>query len=107
MTDQPFLQIRLKGGRFKDAELPFFMPRDLAPLQDMIVDIAKLRFKEREDRQRSSFDFGRTYLKLVGLQSGSTVVVLDIGTTKTILDGAPVPKQEYFEAARDDVTEVM
>lgn len=107
MMDEPFLQIRLQGGRFKDAELPFFMLKDLAPLQDMIVDIAKLRYKEKEDRQRSSFDFSRTYLKLVGLQDGSTVAVINIGTTKTILDGAPVPKQEYFDAARNEVIEVM
>lgn len=107
VTDQPFLQIRLQGGRFKDAELPFFMLGDLAPLQDMIVDIAKLRFKEKEDRQRSPFGFGQTYLKLVGLQGGSTVVVLGIGTTRTILDGVPVPNQEYFEAALNDVIDVM
>lgn len=107
MTDSPFLQIRMRRGRFKEAELPFFILGDLAPLQDMVVDVAKWRFKNKQARQRSPSSFNRIYLKLVGLHAGSTVAEIGIGTTRTILDGAPVPHQEYFKEAVKDIVDII
>ena len=107
VTGHLFLHIRMQRGRFKEAELPFFIPGDLAPLQDMVVDVAKWRFKNKQVWQRSPSSFNQTYLKLVGLHAGSTVAEIGIGTTRTILDDAPVPYNEYFEYAVKDVVDII
>lgn len=107
MADHPFLQIRMRGGRFNEAELPFFILGDIAPLQDMVVDVAKWRFKNKQVRRRSPSSFNQTYLKIVGLHAGSTLAEIGIGTTRTILDGAPVPQQKYFEEAARDIVDII
>lgn len=107
MSNSRIMRIRLSGGRFKEAELPFFILGDLAPLQDMVVDVAKWLFKKEHERRRSPSSFDQTYLKIVGLQPGSTVAEVDIGTTRMILDGMPVPNQEHFEAAANNIVDVI
>lgn len=101
------MSVKLSGGRFKEAELPFFILGDLAPLQDMVVDVAKWLFREESGRRRSPSSFDPTYLKIVGLQPGSTIAEIDIDTTRVILDGAPVPNQEHFEAAANSIVNVI
>lgn len=101
------MSVKLSGGRFKEAELPFFILGDLAPLQDMVVDVAKWLFREESGRRRSPSSFDQTYLKIVGLQPGSTIAEIDIDTTRVILDGAPVPNQEHFEAAANSIVNVI
>ena len=107
MTKSGIMSVRLSGGRFKEAELPLFILGDLAPLQDMVVDVAKGLFKEKSGRKRSPSSFDQTYLKIVGLRPGSTVVEIGIDTTRVILDGAPVPNQEHFEAAANSIVDVI
>ena len=101
------MSVKLSGGRFKEAELPFFILGDLAPLQDMVVDVAKWLFREESGRRRSPSSFDQAYLKIVGLQPGSTIAEIDIDTTRVILDGAPVPNQEHFEAAANSIVNVI
>lgn len=107
MTKSGIMSVKLSGGRFKEAELPLFILGDLAPLQDMIVDVAKGLYKEESGRKRSPSSFDQTYLKIVGLRPGSTIVEIGIDTTRMILDGAPVPNQEHFEAAANSIVKVI
>ena len=107
MTDTEFMRVRLSGGRFKEAELPFFILGDLAPLQKMVIDVAKWVFKEKYERRRSPSGFDQTYLKIIGLHSGSSVAEIGIGTTRTILDDMPVPNQEHFEKAARNIVDVI
>ena len=107
LIDVAFMRVRLSGGRFRKAELPFFMLEDLAPLQNMIVDVAKWRFREKHDRRRTTSTFNQTYLKIVGLCGGSSVIEIDIDTTQQILEGVPIPNNEYFKAAAKDIVEVI
>ena len=73
----------------------------------MVVDIAKWLYKEEYGRRRSSSSLDQTYLKIVGLQPGSTVAEIDIDTTRMILDGLPVPNREHFEAAASSIVDVI
>ena len=107
MSKSGIMSVKLSGGRFKEAELPFFILGDLVPLQDMVVDVAKWLYKEESGRRRSPPSFDQTYLKIVGLQPGSTVAEIDIDTTRMILDGVPVPNQEHFEAAASSIVDVI
>ena len=107
MTDKAFMRVRLSGGRFKKAELPFFILGDLVPLQEMVIDVAKWLFKEKHERRRSPSGFEQTYLKIIGLHGGSSVAEIGIGTTRTILDDVPVPNQEHFETAASNIVDVI
>lgn len=98
---------KLRGGRFKEAELPFFMLGDLASLQEMVVEVAKWLFKKEHGRERVSPDFNQSYLKIVGLRSGSSVVEIDVGTTRPILPDVPVHNHEHFEGAVERIVDVV
>ena len=102
-----FMRVRLHGGRFKGAELPFFILGDLAPLQEMVVDVAKWLFKQEHGRGRASPDFNQIYLKVVGLDSGSCVVDVAIDTTQPILPDAPVQNRTYFEVAVERIVDTI
>ena len=107
MPKSGIMRVRLSGGRFKEAELPFFILRDLAPLQDMVIDVAKWLFRKEHGRVRSPPSFDQAYLKIVGLYSGSTVTEIDIDTTRMTLDDAPVPNQKHFEMAANNIVKVI
>lgn len=107
MSKSRIMRIKLSGGRFKSGELPFFILDDLVPLQDMVIDVAKWLFKEEHRRRRSPSSFDQTYLKIIGLQPGSTIAEIDIDTTRVILDGVPVPNQKHFEVAADRIVDVI
>ena len=105
MTDEEFIRVRLRGGRFKDGSIPLSVLYDLYTLQMMIVDLAGWRFKERTKRVRLPRKFDQIYLKLTGLGSGSSVATIGIGTTRQVLSG--VPYQEYFDKSADDIVDVV
>ena len=101
------MRIKLSGGRFKEAELPFFILGDLVPLQDMVVDVAKWLYKKEHRQRRFPSSFDQAYLKIVELKPGSTVAEIDIDTIRLIPDGVPVPNQEHFEAAASRIVDVI
>ena len=107
MAGPAFIRVKLSGGRFKEAELPFFILEDLASLQDMVVDVAKWSFKEKHERKRSPSVFDQTYLKIIGLRGGSAMVEIGIDAVRPILEGMPVPNQEHFEDAADNIVNVI
>lgn len=108
VADPRFMRVRLHGGRFKDeAELPFFMLGDMVSLQEMVIEVAKWLFKEERGRERASSDFNQSYLKVVGLRGGSTVVEIDVGTTRPILPDIPVQHHEHFAMAAERIVGVI
>ena len=106
MARRPFMRVRLRGGRFKEAGLPFPVLEDLAQLQSMVAEIAKWRFREKRGRSRSPSGFDRVYLKITGLRGGSSFKV-DLGTTRPVPEGEPIPNQEYFEEAGSLLVETI
>ena len=90
--------------RFADHAIPLELLKDIAALEEMIVEVAKWVFlKDNPDRQRSPRGFTKgIHLKLTTIDRGSTI--LNIGLA---LDPSPLlfPPfiQNQLEAARDAI----
>jgi hypothetical protein len=98
MKIQEYLRPRLVGPRFERHAIPLEFLRDLAVLEEMIVEVAKWKFLEdHPGRKRSPRGFadGIT-LTLSAVEDGSAVAVI------ALLLGSAVsqPNQVYFEQAR-------
>ncbi|MXX20425.1 MAG: hypothetical protein F4W68_06525 [Cenarchaeum sp. SB0661_bin_35] len=106
MTNEPLLRVALHGERFKEGEMPLSIIADIAILQEMMVEAAKWQFmKEHPDRQRIPRNFSQIYLKLTGLEKGSTVAKIEIDTTRDVLAG--VPYQNYFKKGIDQISDII
>lgn len=96
MNTQPFLCPRLTGARFEGHAIPLEFLKDLAVLEEMIVEGAKAEFlREHRGRQRVPQGFTTGIeLKLTGIEEGSAALAIS-------LDAVPDPEfsrqyQTYF-----------
>ena len=71
MSTKSFLRLRLVGTRFDDHAIPLELLKDLAVLEEMVIEVAKLKFlAEHTDRQRSPHGFTKgIHLKLTARAS--------------------------------------
>ncbi len=102
MSVEPFLEPRLVGARFEGHAVPLEVLKDLAVLQDMIVEVAKWKFlQENPDRKRSPRGFADGIeLKLTGVEAGSARLLISlVVATGTLFPEIP----PYFEKAREAV----
>ncbi|HAT48844.1 MAG: hypothetical protein HQL07_03800 [Nitrospirae bacterium] len=102
----PFMQPRMVGERFQGHAIPLEMLKDLAVLEEMIVEVAKWCFlQDHPGRQRSPRGFtDGLSLKLTGIGEGSAVpqVSLFVDTRGAFpAEFFPPENQGYFEQARD------
>lgn len=97
----PFLQPRLVGRRFDRHTIPLEFLRDLAALEEMLVDVAKVEFlRANPNRQRSPRRFNDgVSLNLTAVTEGSAVPVIGIEFAEDSL--FPAANHVYFERARD------
>ena len=98
-----FLRPRLVGTRFDGHRVPLEILKDLAVLEQMIVEVAKWQYLlKHPDRKRmpKGFRDGLT-LKLAGIEEGSAVLdlVLEVEQPELLLKES----QEFFEQARDSI----
>lgn len=102
MSETAFLRPRLIGKRFDGRAIPLEVMKDLAVLEALIVEVAKLEFfNDYPHRRRSprGFTEGIT-LKLTGVEGGSAVPLIEFCRDQE----APFPEnRRYFERARDTV----
>ena len=108
MTAELFLQPRLIGPRFEGHAIPLEFLKDLAVLEEMIVEVAKSEFfKEHPDRQRSPRGFTEGIeLKLTSIDEGSAILNIILVLTMTTL--FPMDNQQrYFEQAREAVVNAI
>lgn len=107
MTTEPFLRPRLTGMRFKGCAIPLEFLKDLAVLEEMIVEVAKLEFlKDHPDRKRSPRGFTEGIeMKLTGLEGGSAIPIISLVVAASGL--FPPDNQAYFERARDAVVNAI
>ena len=105
MTTVEFLRPRLCGTRFEGAAIPLEVLRDLAVLEEMVIEVAKWRFlQEHPDRQRSPRGFtDGIEMKLTSVEDGSAVPVISLVMASANLPGVPLPNQAYFEQAREAI----
>lgn len=105
MSREEFLRPRLSGGRFDNHGIPLDFLKDLAALEEAIVNTAKWRFREAYGRKRvpRGFTAGIT-LTLKAVESGSAVPVIDISVNTNQLFPA---NKECFEWARDSILDLI
>jgi hypothetical protein len=101
MNAEPFLKPRLTGARFEGHAIPLEFLKDLAVLEEMIIDVAKWKFmEEHPDRQRVPRGFTDGIgLKLIGVEEGSAVPVIILSIASLTL--FPQANQIFYEKARD------
>jgi hypothetical protein len=100
VTPEPFLKPRLIGSRFEGGVIPLELLADFAVLEEMIVEVAKWKFREANpDRKRvpRGFSDGIT-LKLTGIEDGSAIPIIKLVVAASML--FPPSSQTYFEDAR-------
>ncbi|KJS32927.1 MAG: hypothetical protein VR64_05250 [Desulfatitalea sp. BRH_c12] len=99
----PFMAPRMVGVRFDEHAIPLGMLKDLAGLEEMIIEVAKWRYlKDHPNRKRSPKGFtDGISIKLTAIGNGSAVPQLSLFVEPLSL--FPPENQEYFEKARDCV----
>lgn len=105
---EPFLRPRLVGERFEGHSIPLEVLKDLAVLEEMVVEVAKSEFlKDHPQRRRSprGFTDGIT-LKLTDIEEGSAVPVISL-VIASMSFFPPENQQYYFERARDAVVNAI
>lgn len=102
MTNDTFLHLRLIGARFDHHSIPLTFFKDLAVLEEMIVEVAKHRFRyDHPERQRTPRGFTRNIdLRLATIESGSAVLDIRLVGESELF---PPTNRQYFEHARDDI----
>lgn len=99
MSETTFLRPRLIGARFESHSIPLELLKNLAALEKVIIEVAKLEFlKDHPNRRRVPRGFtDGIELKLTGIEDGSAVLEISL-----FADKLPLPeKKYYFERARD------
>ncbi len=106
MVQIEFMRPRLVGRRFEDGAIPLEVLADLAVLQDMLIEVAKLKFKDdNPERSRAPRGFaGRVELRVEAVEAGSSaVLVIVLALMMPQLSLEPPSEQVYLERARDAV----
>ena len=104
MSTESFLRLRFVGMRFDDHAIPLELLKDIAALEEMIVEVAKWVFlKNNLDRQRSPRGFTKgIHLKLTTIDQGSTILNIGLALDQPPLLFPPFI-QNQLEAARDAI----
>ena len=116
MSTQLFLHPRLIGARFEGHAIPMEFLKDLAALEEMIVEVAKAEFlKDHPGRQRVPPGFAKDVeLKLTGIEEGSAVLAISLDAAPD--QEFPIQDRTYFnrrdaiicfERARDIIVSVI
>lgn len=96
-----FLSPRLVGQRFENHAIPLELLKDLAVIEELVIEIAKwLYIEDHPERRRVPRGFmAGISLKLTGVAEGSAVPTIALFTNPTTL--FPPQGQQYFEKARE------
>ena len=107
MKTVDFLHLRLIGERFDDHSIPLALIKDIAVLEEMIVEVAKHRYlSDHPERRRTPRGFTKNIaLRLAAISSGSAV--LDVRLALESSELYEPTNQRYFERARDAVMETV
>lgn len=109
MSTEPFLSPKLTGPRFEGHAIPLEFLKDLAVLEELIIEVAKVKYLEQHpDRQRTPRGFtDGVEFKLTGIGEGSAIAIISLSLA--IVGNAlfPPPKQTYFELGRDAIASAI
>lgn len=109
MSAQPFMLLRLVGARYEDHSVPLEFLKEVAVLEEMVVEVAKSKFlADNPGRQRSPRGFTRDInLRLAAVNPGSAT--LEIRLAQKTLDLFPTTGQTYpyLGHARDAIIDAI
>lgn len=103
----PFLKPKMAGRRFDDHAIPLEMLKDIAVLEEMILEVAKWHYlNDHPERTRSPKGFTKGIsIKLAEIGEGSAVPDMALFVDEPQLI-AP-ENQLYFERARDSIVNAI
>jgi hypothetical protein len=103
MSVERFLTPRLVGARFEENSIPLEFLKDLAVLEELIIDVAKwIYLREHSSRKRVPRHFtDGIELKLSSIEAGSVMPVINLHIAHSSL--FPPENQNCCHAARDAV----
>ncbi|MEI6386712.1 MAG: hypothetical protein WCQ50_08760 [Spirochaetota bacterium] len=103
-----FWSPRFVGQRFDDHAMPLELLRDLAVLEEMVIETAKwLYLSENDGRKRTPKGFTDAIsIKISGIGEGSSVSRLVLSFALGTSHFAP-PSKDFFERARDSITNAV
>ena len=109
MSTTVFLEPRLVGARFEGGTIPLEVLKDLAVLEEMVVEVAKCEFKkDNASRQRVPRGFADGIdLKLTGIEDGSAKPVICLVAASTLLPGFETGTEQYFNRAREQIVRTV
>ena len=98
MNRVEFLRPRLCGARFEGGVIPLQVLKDLAVLEEMLIEVAKWRFlQEHPERQRLPRGFTKGIeLKLSAVEKGSAVPVISLFDTSRRTSMMSGQNRSYF-----------
>jgi hypothetical protein len=108
-TDE-FMSPRLVGKRFENHAIPFEVLKDLATLEELVLETAKWQyFQKNQDRQRVPRGFtDNISLQLTEIRDGSAIPVIVL--TMLIAGQQPLFRPDniqYFESAREHIVNAV
>ena len=103
MSTEPFIRLRLIGARYDDHSVPLEFLKDVAVLEEMVVEVAKSKFRaDHPNRQRSPRGFTKNiHLRLAAINPGSAILDIQLALESSTL--FPLGDQIYFGNARDAI----
>ncbi len=103
MADQPFLAPILKGTRFDGGVIPLEILPDLTVLGEMVVEVAKWKFKEANPkRSRAPKGFNDSFsFTLTDIEDGSAKPIIKLVVAAITLFGSD--SQHFLEQAREAI----
>lgn len=104
MGSEPFLKPRLTGPRFDAAEIPLEVLADFAALSELLLELAKWKWKEANPgRRRVPKGFLDGFeLRVAKVEPGSAIPVITL-----VAPSGPLFDRQYFEDARLAVVEAV
>lgn len=105
MPGVEFIRPRLIGPRFEDGEMPLEFLGDLAALREMVVNVAKWKFFQKNPgRRRAPTGIESVSLNLAGVEKGSATPLI---TVSHPVSRAAREWVLYLEDARDSILDAI
>jgi hypothetical protein len=101
MNQSEYLKPRIVGERFNNHSLPLEILKDLAVLEEMIVEVAKWKYRQANpERERIPRGFTKDLdLRLTKVEEGSVIPVIMLAFSGL----CPPANVTYFEQARTEI----
>ncbi len=106
---KPFLSPRLIGARFDHHAIPLDVLKDLAALEELIVEVAKWQYiQDNPGRQRTPKGFSRgVQLELTGVGEGSARPLISLAFLASQATLYGQENAPYFERSRDAIVRAV